>query len=190
MLLLGPRNIFEIQRIIHVVDTWMILCFYMYIFFYLTILLYFQSRIIDRTDKKEIGESIMYNSLESGSDWSLVWCFTHYRQYFSHIRRQPLCSHSNWYILGPAPVYNVYHILIIQYINFSPSAIALFVSFLINLFVVTVFAVAAFKDPSFADTASLMTAVSQTFIVSPTYWRIQRGGGGYGSSDSCCEFSK
>lgn len=78
MLLLGPRNIFEIQRIIHVVDTWMILCFYMYIFFYLTILLYFQSRIIDRTDKKEIGESIMYNSLESGSDWSLVWCFTHY----------------------------------------------------------------------------------------------------------------
>nr|XP_022321367.1 natural resistance-associated macrophage protein 2-like [Crassostrea virginica]XP_022321377.1 natural resistance-associated macrophage protein 2-like [Crassostrea virginica]XP_022321386.1 natural resistance-associated macrophage protein 2-like [Crassostrea virginica] len=65
------------------------------------------SRIIDRTDKKEIGESIMYNSLE--------------------------------------------------------SAIALFVSFLINLFVVTVFAVAALKDPSFADTASLMTAGNWLF---------------------------
>lgn len=59
------------------------------------------SRIIDRKDKKEVQESIMYNSIE--------------------------------------------------------SAIALFVSFLVNLFVVSVFA-AAFSDPIYADQASLRIA--------------------------------
>nr|KAG5693454.1 hypothetical protein BaRGS_022341 [Batillaria attramentaria] len=108
---------------------------------------------VDRKDKGAVREANMYYSIESGTstydvDRKDKGAVREANMYYS------IESGTSTYDVdrkdkGAVREANMYYSI--------ESAIALFVSFMVNLFVVTVFA-AAFSDPKYADNASLRVA--------------------------------